>query len=49
MKSCVPVFVDCVEKDEDADENVERRSDKHGKTCEWTIHGFVHTARGHRH
>ena len=27
----------------------ERRSNKHGETCEWTIRRFVHTARGNRH
>ena len=40
-----PVSVERVDKDKDADENVERRSNKNGETCEWTTNRFVHTAR----
>ena len=45
VKSCVPVSVERVDKDKDPDEH----SNMHGETCEWTIHRFVHTARGNRH
>ena len=49
VKSCVPVSVERSDKDKDADENVDADQIKHGETCEWTIHRFVHTARGNRH
>ena len=50
VKSCVPVSVERVDKDKDADEKRRRRSNQHVETCEeWTIHRFVHTARGNRH
>ena len=49
VKSCVPVSVERLGKDKDADEKRRRRSNKHGETCEWKIQRFVHTARGNRH
>ena len=50
VKSCVPVSVERSDEDKDADENVGRRSCKNGETrWKWTIHRFVHKARGNRH
>ena len=38
------------DKDKDAEENVDADQISTGGTCEkWTIHRFVHTARGNRH
>ena len=50
VKSCVPVSVERLDKDEDADENVDADQISTGRPVEeWTIHRFVHTARGNRH
>ena len=46
IQSCVPVSVELVDKDEDADENVDAHQTRTGETREWTI---VHSARGNRH
>ena len=45
-QSCVPVSVERVEKDKDADENV---GADQTRTREWTTNIFVHSARGNRH
>ena len=50
VKSCVPVSVERLDKGQRRRRRRRRRSNKHGETCEkWTIHRFVHTARGKRH
>ena len=50
MNTCVAVSVERLDKDEDADENVDTDQIKNGRTClKWTVHRFVHTARGNRH
>ena len=48
-QSCVPVSVELVDKDEDADENVDADQNKNGETREWTTNRFVHSARRYRH
>ena len=50
VKSCVPVSVERLDKDKDADENVDADQISTRRPVEeWTIHLFVHTARGNRH
>ena len=49
VKSCVPVSVELLDKDKDADENVDADQISTVSCEEWTIHRFVHTARGNRH
>ena len=50
VKSCVPVSVERLDKRQRRRRKRRRRSNKHGETCEkWTIHRFLHTARGNRH
>ena len=46
IQSCVPVSVELVDKDEDADENVDADQTRTVKTREWTI---IRSARGNRH
>ena len=48
-QSCVPVSVQRVDKDKDADENVDADQTSTGRNCEWTTNWFVHTARGNGH
>ena len=38
VKSCVPVSVERLDKDKDADENVDADQISTGETCEWTTH-----------
>ena len=49
VNSCVPVSVERLDKDKDADENVDADQISTVETCERTIHRFVHKARGNRH
>ena len=48
VKSCVPVSVKRLDQDKDADENVDADQTSTVR-FEWTIHRFVHAARGHKH
>ena len=47
-QNCVPVSVERVDKDEDADKNVVADQTRTGRP-EWTTNRFVHSARGNRH
>ena len=50
VKSCVLMSVDRLENDKRRRRKRRRTSNKHGETrWKWTIHRFVHAARGNRH
>ena len=49
VNSCVPVSVERLDEDKDADENVDADQIRTERSVKWTIRRFVHTARGKRH
>ena len=49
FSSCVPVSVERLDQDKDADENVDADHVRTVRPVESEQHRFVHTARGHRH
>ena len=49
VDSCVPVSVERVDKDKDADENVDADQTSTGRPVSGQPNRFVHTARGNRH
>ena len=50
VKSCVPVSIERLHKNKDADENVDADQISTERSLEkWTIHRFVHAMRGIRH